>query len=97
LSRDSTVRLPHAQLTIRRLLMAMVVVAFGLAGAGSPDTVIAFLSVETLLVGMPLVLAWRLPPTASLIEAMCVWAAITVPAGMLIILFIQQLGQAYGL
>ena len=77
-------RLTRVRFTIRRLIAAVAVVAAGLAGARSPNTIIAFLSVETLLVGLPLALLWRLSPSSGLIGAVCLWVAITVSVSMLI-------------
>jgi hypothetical protein len=72
------------QLTLRRLLTALAVFAVGLAGARSPNTLVLFLSVETLIGGVPLILAWRFLPASDRLLALCVWGPITSIVSMLI-------------
>jgi len=82
-------RLTRVRLTIRRLMTSLAVFAVGLAGAKSPNTIVVFLSVETLLVGFPLALSWRLLPPSGQIGTVCFWVAITLPVSMIITLCLQ--------
>jgi hypothetical protein len=86
---DLAMRLTRVQLTIRRLMTALAVFAVGLAGATSPNAIVAFVSVETLLVSLPLALSWRLLPPCDRIAAVCFWLPITLSVSMLITLCLQ--------
>ena len=88
-------RLPR--MTTRRWMVLVAVVALGFVGAKSPNSYIALLAVELLLLGAPAMLLWRPSPPKWMIVAMSVWATIALPVGLLIVLEVQAYLHGYTL
>jgi hypothetical protein len=64
--------------------------AVGLAGVKSPNTVVAFVSVERLLVGLPAMILWKPSNSTGLIIcASFLWIIITLPIAVLLVFYVQ--------
>jgi hypothetical protein len=72
-------------------MAALALTSAGLAGIKSPNTVLVFLSVDILMVGLPAALLWK--PSNSFGMVICVgslWLTVTLPIAFALVICVQS-------